>query len=75
MQHHNCQDDSLNKSARCDNCVFGICPGCTYPGELDCHRHAPSVRSSETQYTISYWPRVKRLDLCGDYVRREFRDE
>ncbi len=64
---HNCQDFTKFASPCCDNCQHGICPGCTYPNEIDCRRHAPEGDRK--------WPRVHRGDLCWDYQPATTREE
>jgi hypothetical protein len=49
----------------CGTCRFGLCPGCTYPNEILCHRHAPLTDEGWK------WPRVHRSWWCGDYEPTE----
>ena len=50
----------------CAACIYGVCPGCTFPNEIYCHRHAPtSVNDGRAM-----WPRVHRSDWCADFESR-----
>lgn len=63
-----CQKLHKDKPPGCANCRFGECPGCNYPYEVDCRRHAPT----ENEDGRARWPRVYRSHWCGDYEARVF---
>ncbi len=57
---------------RCAACRFGVCPGCTYPNEIQCRRRAP-VSSSQSLFDAAprpIWPLVPRSGWCGEYEAR-----
>lgn len=67
----NCSCLELSKPNTCGTCLYGACPGCTYPNELDCRRHAPIAMAGKVrEYGVdshTLWPKVRRNGWCGDY--------
>lgn len=57
-----CSCQTLAYGTCCDTCRYGVCPGCTFPNEIDCRRHAPTLDVRRGR-----WPKVSRSDWCGDY--------
>lgn len=37
-----CLELDKNKGEVCATCKFGMCPRCSYPNAIECHRHAPT---------------------------------
>lgn len=60
----------------CGTCRYGVCPGCSYPNEIRCQRHAPQIGLSDVYggQQRAQWPLVAREDWCGDYELREYRE-
>lgn len=69
--HCQCQELHINESDRCGNCRYGICSCCSYPNEIECHRHAPSLGGRDVYGSDrkAIWPLVRRSAICGDYER------
>jgi hypothetical protein len=79
-----CSCDSLGTPNTCSGCRYGVCPGCTFPNEIDCRRHAPIVSLSHFDFDGSgllkedvrtHWPKVHRSYWCGDYEARPAPEE
>jgi hypothetical protein len=62
----NCSCLKLGTIPSCSTCRFGFCLCCTYPNDIECHRHAP-IRTTDDELRRAIWPRVPRSAICGDY--------
>ena len=67
----NCSCLDLADPNTCADCRFGFCQRCTYPQAIECRRHSPVAKTSESGLRQPVWPLVSRHDWCGDYMPRE----